>query len=97
MTATLSIVEHNRWNVEKLLLGYRPVTEEEQKKIDLNIALKGDYRRSMIHYDIRPYDALCAKYEALRMQLSQNEVLAPEYDVALTQALPYIVNGSDVV
>ena len=40
---------------------------------------------------------LCAKYEALRMQLSQNEVLAPEYDVALTQALPYIVNGSDVV
>lgn len=97
VTATLSIVEHNRWNVEKLLLGYRPVTEEEQKKIDLNIALKGDYRRSMIHYDIRPYDALCARYEALRMQLSQNEVLAPEYDVALTQALPYIVNGSDVV
>lgn len=24
-------VEHNRWNIEELILGYRPVTDEEQK------------------------------------------------------------------
>lgn len=93
----LSAVEHNRWNVEELLLGYRPVTAAEQEEIEENITLKGDYRNRMIHYDIRSYDALCAKYEALRPKLSQDYIEAPEYDVALTQALPYIMKDSDVV
>ena len=78
-------------------MGYRPVTAAEQEEIEENIALKGDYRNRMIHYDIRSYDALCAKYEALRPKLSQDYIEAPEYDVALTQALPYIMKDSDVV
>ena len=36
----LAEVEHNRWNVEELLMGYRIVTPEEEKEIEKNIELK---------------------------------------------------------
>lgn len=29
----LAEVEHNRWNVEKLLMGFRPTTDEEHKLV----------------------------------------------------------------
>lgn len=56
----LAEVEHNRWNVEKLLMGYRPVTEKESDEIEKSIAeggsLKKDYKnRLKAHYDIRPF------------------------------------------
>ena len=56
----LAEVEHNRWNVEKLLMGYRPVTENESDEIEKSIAeggsLKKDYKnRLKAHYDIRPF------------------------------------------
>lgn len=31
-------VEHNRWNVEELILGFRPCTEDEKKEIAENIS-----------------------------------------------------------
>lgn len=59
----LAEVEHNRWNVEKLLMGYRPVTEEESDEIERSIAedgsLKKDYKNRLnAHYDLRPFDDL---------------------------------------
>lgn len=56
----LAEVEHNRWNVEKLLMGYRPVTEKESDEIEKSIteggSLKKDYKnRLKAHYDIRPF------------------------------------------
>lgn len=43
-------VEHNRWNVEKLLIGYRKPTADEEKNHSRN-ELKNNYA----HPDIRPY------------------------------------------
>lgn len=56
----LAEVEHNRWNVERLLMGYRPVTENEFDEIQKSIAeggsLKKKYNKNLkAHYDIRPF------------------------------------------
>lgn len=62
----LAKVEHNRWNVEKLMMGYRrPKPEEDAymapdtgkaKKLALN-------KKMFIHHDIRPFDTLGAVAE----------------------------------
>ena len=58
--AALAHVEHNRWNVEKLLMGYRKPKDSEDKYT--HSELKGqcakDNKNLFIHYDIRPYDEL---------------------------------------
>ena len=60
----LSKVEHNRWNVERLLSGYRPTNEEETEAVLDDIEnkkgkkLKKYYKNRWIHYDIRPFDDL---------------------------------------
>lgn len=74
----LAEVEHNRWNVEELLLGYRPVTEDEQNAIKQHPALKKIKRdKEYAHYDIRPYTDLSEASKA--------------YDIALTRHLLLIV------
>lgn len=74
----LAEVEHNRWNVEELLLGYRPVTEDEQNAIKQNPALKKIKRdKEYAHYDIRPYTDLSEASKS--------------YDIALTRHLLLIV------
>lgn len=51
-------VEHNRWNMEKLLLGYRkPTPDEAELCKDKNIRKKYKNER-FIHTDIRPYNEL---------------------------------------
>lgn len=69
----LARVEHNRWNVEKLLMGYRKPHRNEDKysvkDVDLSTVmdekakkkLETDLKRNKqryIHHDIRPYDQL---------------------------------------
>ena len=60
----LAQVEHNRWNVERLLCGYRPTNVEETEQVRDDIEnkrgkkLKKYYKKREIHYDIRPYDEL---------------------------------------
>lgn len=54
-------VEHNRWNVEKLLMGYRKPKREEDKYAEENEPFKGELKQNknrFIHHDIRPYDQL---------------------------------------
>lgn len=53
--------EHNRWNVEKLLMGYRKPHRDEDKYVAENGPFKDDLKRNknrFIHHDIRPYEEL---------------------------------------
>lgn len=57
----LANVEHNRWNVEKLLMGYRKPHSDEDKyeapDKDAEKKLKNN-RKLFIHHDIRPFKDL---------------------------------------
>lgn len=55
----IGMAEHNRWNVEKLLMGYRKPKEEEDKYAHPEFAdvLKGN-KKLFIHHDIRPFEDL---------------------------------------
>ncbi len=79
----LSEVEHNRWNVDRLLIGFRPPTKEEDAVITASKGKeKSNFKDRYIHYDIRPYDDL---------RIDHTGRNANEYDVCLTKALPLIV------
>ena len=55
----LAIVEHNRWNVEKLLMGFRKPHIEEDKYAHPAFAdVLAQNKKLFIHHDIRPYDEL---------------------------------------
>ena len=55
----LAIVEHNRWNVEKLLMGYRKPHKDEDKYEYPDFAGKLKKNKNLfIHHDIRPFDQL---------------------------------------
>ena len=45
-------VEHNRWNVEKLIMSYRHLTKEEQDEARKDSEKKQRYKREMAHLDI---------------------------------------------
>lgn len=88
---TLAEVEHNRWNVERLLLGFRPPTLAEQQDIRSSIEhycqtgegedLKKHYKFSRVHYDI------CA-FRELGIDKTGKEVR--QYDYDLTACIPLI-------
>ena len=55
----LSKVEHNRWNVEKLLMGFRSTTTEEHENVNAKGKPEKDRLKDLfIHDDIRPFDQL---------------------------------------
>jgi len=54
----LAEVEHNRWNMEKLLMGFRPTTDEEHKLVKADAKKKNEYKDRFIHDDIRPFSEL---------------------------------------
>ncbi len=57
----LGALEHNRWNVEKLLMGYRKAKTEEDKyeqSILTAADVKPNKKKLFIHHDIRPFDDL---------------------------------------
>lgn len=80
-TAMLAEVEHNRWSVEELTLGFRPTTEEEHAAIlkdpSLRFQLKADY----IHDDLRNFHELGVDETGLPIA---------RYDLGLTRTLPLI-------
>ena len=54
-----AIVEHNRWNVEKLLMGYRKPKKDEDKYEYPEFGGKLKKNKDLfVHHDIRPYDQL---------------------------------------
>lgn len=80
----LTEVEHNRWNVEELILGYRPTTDEEQRLIENDISQKKAFRNKKIHYDLRAYDDLRSDSTGKNVNV---------YDMALTQGIPLIIKS----
>ena len=97
---TLSAVEHNRWSLERLMLGMRPPTDSERDEIRQNIEafilakktggeppeqdLKKVYKKKMIHYD------LCS-YRELREDRTGQNVRVYDYD--LTACIPLIAQS----
>ena len=80
----LAETEHNRWNVEKLMIGYRSATDVEKKQAQriLNMGRKRcqegdeglgkeDLKDNFIHIDIRPFDELDMNHR--NMNMSEND------------------------
>ena len=96
----ISAVEHNRWSVDRLILGFRPPRNNEREEIKANIRqiicareqggdmpeeyLKDVYKKKKIHYD------LCAYRELDVDKTGQNVRL---YDYDLTACIPLIANS----
>lgn len=80
----LAEIEHNRWNIEELLLGYRPVHKNEDEKIDADKGKKKAYKARFIHYDIRPFSEL-------KTDISGRK--ANEYDEVIVRSLPLILKS----
>lgn len=72
--------EHNRWNVQQLLMGFRACTIEESDMVKKDPAYKKLLKtgREKAHVDIRPYDMLLS-----------NEVR--NYDNKFNNAIPEIL------
>lgn len=80
----LTEVEHNRWSVEELMLGYRPVTDAEKKVIEDDISQKKTYRNKKIHFDLRAFDDLRNDSTGKNVNV---------YDMALIQGIPLIIKS----
>lgn len=74
-------VEHNRWNVEKLLMGYRKPQSGEDKYVHPECAEKLKKNKDLfIHHDIRPYCEL-------------NNI--KELDVEFSRYIPWIMKKAE--
>lgn len=81
----LAEVEHNRWSVEELILGFRPCTDEEQDAIAADVKkLKDAYKARKTHYDLRAY-------ADLRPDGTEKPVQV--YDLCLCSCLPLIAKA----
>ena len=80
----LSEVEHNRWCVERLIMGWRPCNVQEQAAIDADIRKKEELKKRKIHYDLRPY-------RELRPDATGKPVAI--YDLCLSYCLPLIAKS----
>lgn len=89
----LSVVEHNRWNVERLLMGFKPysvkdrkffisvlTSDDEVKKKELSDKLKKKKVECFKHKDIAPYDELLPDSKAYDKLIVRNiiDVLGDE-------------------
>ena len=80
---TMAHVEHNRWNVEKLLLGYRKAKNEEDKYQYPEFAQELKMNKDLfIHHDIRPYDELPEPTKLL--------------DMEIVKYIPWIIKMTDI-
>ncbi len=78
-------VEHNRWSVEELILGFRPCTDEEQAEIEADVRTqKPLFKARKIHYDLRAYRELQPDGTGKPVQV---------YDLCLISCLPLIAKA----
>jgi hypothetical protein len=85
----LAEVEHNRWNIEELLLGYRPTTEAEKRLIGSDKTLKQAKKEEFIHNDICPYCTI-ADMDIIESDLEKVKNTR-EYDICLSKSIPLIL------
>lgn len=69
----LAEVEHNRWNVEKLFMGFRPANEEERISTGQECEAE-ELKDRGIHPDIMPYEDLKEKTKDIDRELTRNIV-----------------------
>ena len=87
----LSEVEHNRWNIEELLLGFRPTTSDEKKEIGTDYDLKEEKKKDFIHNDICPYHDI-SDVDIEPEKPNGNKIKnTREYDICLSKAIPMIL------
>lgn len=68
----IGVMEHNRWNVEKLLMGYRKPKEREDmynKPQDIAAKLKNN-KNLFIHSQIRPFEELSDDMQQLDVEFA---------------------------
>lgn len=81
----LSEVEHNRWTAEKLMSGFRPLSDVERSKVAEDVSLKKTLKTRKAHYDLVAFSEL---------QKDETGKNARMYDVCLTRAIPLIASLS---
>ena len=87
----MSITEHNRWNIERLLTGFsayklkerlefidRLTSSDENIKKECDAMLKKNKKKYFIHKDIAPYD-----------ELIEN---SKKYDKYIVRNIPKVIN-----
>ena len=72
-------VEHNRWNVEQLLMSFRPVTSNEQEDVLNQQKTKDQLKEDMAHFDI------CSNERILEIDTE-----AIDYDRKIANVLPEV-------
>ena len=78
----LAQVEHNRWSIEELILGFRPCTDAEQDIIAADVKKQKDaFKAKNVHYDLRAYGELRHDGTGKPVQV---------YDLCLSSCLPLI-------
>lgn len=67
----IAIVEHNRWNMEQLLMTYRPLTREEQYAVynSQDDDVKEVFKSRMAHYNICSWEVLAAIDNTLKIDV----------------------------
>jgi len=106
--AFLQQVEHNRWNIEKLLTGFRALTEKESSRLRMLKAAWGHleqkekseaytewikYRKQLKEWPERAHLDLCPFH--LLQQVEEEVILT--HDKKLCEAIPYIVRSMKVL
>lgn len=102
----LGYIEHNRWNIEKLLLGFRKPHAEEQAEIDECRKYIADndedaekksackyriYKSKHIHDYLRSFDDL-AKVIWVDMNKEKDDIRKTDYDIL--RQIPWILKNS---
>ena len=77
----LSAVEHNRWSVERMIMGFRPPTDMEREEIRHDLKLKKVFKQKRVHYDLCAYDELGEDETGQDVRI---------YDYDLTACIPLI-------
>lgn len=78
----LADVEHNRWNIEQLLMNFRPLTQEEQKDV-----IEGKKNKEILKSEMKHLN-ICSNSRIA--ELKEVDVAARAYDEGLTSLLPEI-------
>lgn len=96
----LGYIEHNRWNMEKLLMGFRKPHAEEQKEIDECRKTHSDkdkgsrhymYKKNHVHSYLSSFDAL-ADINWKGMNKDVDDIRKIDYD--MLRQIPWILKNS---
>jgi len=80
-----ALMEHNRWVIEKLLLGFRAPTPQEAA--DMTPEKREYYKARFIHQDIKAYQNLGEDAKGVNVKI---------YDINISHSLPYMVRAYNI-